>query len=86
MSDKRVVLALYRAALREARRIDCLCEPTRGLSVRAPMAIAQFGPDHCWSRPEAEYRLDTLRALLPGLLQVRGAAQRPCLAPVHQTA
>ncbi|KAK9821089.1 hypothetical protein WJX81_000398 [Elliptochloris bilobata] len=71
MLHKRLVLTCYRAALREARRIDC---QVTGLAVRAPVIVESGVAQHCWSPPTEEYRLDALRELLPGMLKMPRSA------------
>ena len=73
MAHKQLVLTCYRAALREARRIDC---QVSGLAVRAPMVFDTGMVQHGWSQPTEEYRMDMLRELLPGLLKVCLKGQR----------
>ncbi len=68
-ANKQFVLTCYRAALREARRIDCQLAGREALAVRAPLVVDPHAPAHSWSKPDHEYRLDTLRALLPGILK-----------------
>ena len=67
MAHQRLVLTCYRAALREARRIDC---QVNGLAIRAPMVFDTGMVQHGWSQPTEEYRMDMLREQLPGLLKV----------------
>lgn len=87
-ANKQFVLTCYRAALREARRIDCQLAVREALAVRAPLVIDQHAPAHCWAKPDHEYRLETLKALLPGILKassmlsVQSGSPLPfCLAP-----